>query len=589
VQLGLVKIFASKQKEFERALLKTRPGSSTMSTKDTATRLRAQQASNQSAGQKRVGGTRYRMAAAQVPQDATKIAQELDAIARSEEISQRHGNQAMTAQPALQAPPMAFTQVDGQQSTSDEESPEDHVRGLWKSRVLSSYANDADHRASMCGRAAMGVSVHEQESAIKENMIGLIDQMFDVFQNCAYEMNKFATGTELELNWIRPFLSKEGIPTQHSTDNNLMVIFSGRMSTRRWTMVIKGTLEYIQFFILPADKLIGFALSTSNFRPFFMMEPACEGLNVSWHINRSPLRREMFPVIQRELFNGLIRHATGEIKENECFDLELLGLAPAPADTVVDQERQRYYQEAFIEDINASMNGTYQSKPIASRLHENIQAPPEAKENNSKDFNEPLPSHIKRELELLTQGANPMATDPRYSQNTSPDPSAPQAVQGPQGPQGPRTANINFSNASHVNMPDFQAAAAKIRLEQEKATRPVPSVANGAQVISSLGNAAGVIAPSQPPPQQQQQQQRPAPMAAPAPVATPTGPMNLPAALNILLMSIDKELEVVAKAGADAFNSKEFARADAALKFSARLSDYRKVSQELLDYYRRKR
>ncbi|MDR3613455.1 MAG: hypothetical protein P4L53_07805 [Candidatus Obscuribacterales bacterium] len=558
-----------------------------MSAKDTATRLRAQQASNQSAGQKRVGGTRYRMAAAQVPQDATKIAQELDAIARSEEISLRHGNQSMTAQPALQTPPMAFTQVGGQQSMS-EESPEDHVRGLWKSRVLSSYANDADHRASMSGRAAMGVSVHEQENAIKENMIGLIDQMFDVFQNCAYEMNKFATGTELELNWIRPFLSKEGIPTQHSTDNNLVVIFSGRMSTRRWTMVIKGTLEYIQVFILPADKLIGFALSTSNFRPFFMMEPACEGLNVSWHINRSPLRREMFPVIQRELFNGLIRHATGEIEENECFDLELLGLAPAPADPVVDQETQRYYQEAFIEDINASMNGTYQSKPIASRLHENIQVPPEAKENNSKDFNEPLPSHIKRELELLTQGANPMAPDPRYSQNTSPEPGAPQAVQAA---QGPRTANINFSNASHVNMPDFQAAAAKIRLEQEKATRPVPGAANGEQVMSNLGNAAGVI----PPPaqtlqqQQQQQQQRPAPMATPAPVAPPNGPMNLPAALSILLMSIDKELEVVAKAGADAFNSKEFARADAALKFSARLNDYRKVSQELLDYYRRKR
>jgi hypothetical protein len=543
-----------------------------MSAKDTATRLRAQQASNQTSGQKRVGGTRYRMAAAQVPQDATKIAQELDAIARSEEISQR-GNQSMTAQPALQAPPMAFTQVGGQQTTSDEESPEDHVRGLWKSRVLSSYANDADHRASMSGRTAMGVSIADQENAIKESMIGLIDQMFDVFQNCAYEMNKFATGTELELNWIRPFLSKEGSPTQHSLDNNLVVIFSGRMSTRRWTMVIKGMLEGVQVFILPADKLIGFALSTSNFRPFFMMEPACEGLNVSWHINRSPLLREMFPVIQRELFNGLIRHATGEIEENECFDLELLGLAPAPADPVVDQERQRYYQEAFIEDINASMNGTYQSKPIASRLNENTQAPPESKQGNVKDFNEPLPSHIKRELELLTQGANQMTPDPRYSQNPVPETAAPQAVPAA---QGPRTANINFTNASHVNMPDFQSAA------------------NGAQVMSNLVNAAGVIvaaaqAPQQQRPQPQPPQQQPAPMAASAPAPTPTGPMNLPAALNILLMSIDKELEVVAKAGADAFNSKEFARADAALKFSARLNEYRKVSQELLDYYRRKR
>jgi hypothetical protein len=561
-----------------------------MSAKDTATRLRAQQASSQPAGQKRVGGTRYRIAAAQVPQDATKIAQELDAIARSEEIAHRYGNQSMTSQPALQAPPMAFTQVGGQNSAHDEDSPQDHISGLWKSRVLSSYANDAEHRASMSGRAAMGVSAHEQENAIKENMIGLIDQMFDVFQNCAYEMNKFATGTELELNWIRPFLSKEGIPTQHSVDNNLMVIFSGRMSTRRWTMVIKGTLEYIQVFILPADKLIGFALSTANFRPFFMMEPACDGLNVSWQINRSPLHREMFPVIQRELFNGLIRHATGEIEENECFDLRLLGLAPAPADPVVDQERQRYYQEAFIEDINASMNGTYQSKPIASRLNENIQAPPEAKQDDSKDFNEPLPSHIKRELELLKQGAMPIAPDPRYSQNSTLEPPAPQAMQPA---QGPRTANINFSNASHVNMPDFQTANVKLSNEQVKSARPVQSAPSSAQVMINLGNAAGVIPPPAQAPQsappQQQQQQRPAAMAAPLPSSPTTGPMNLPAALSILLISIDKELEVVAKAGADAFNAKEFARADAALKFSARLNDYRKVSQELLDYYRRKR
>jgi hypothetical protein len=559
-----------------------------MSAKDTATRLRAQQANNQPSGQKRVGSTRYRLAAAQVPQDATKIAQELDAIARSEEISQRHGNQSMTAQPALQAPPMAFTQVGGQQI--DEESPEEHVRGLWKSRVLSSYANDADHRASMSGRSAMGVSVHEQENAIKENMIALIDEMFDVFQNCAYEMNKFATGTELELNWIRPFLSKEGSATQHSVDNNLVVIFSGRMSTRRWTMVIKGTLEYIQVFILPADKLIGFALSTTNFRPFFMMEPACDGLNVSWHINRSSVRREMFPVIQRELFNGLIRHATGEIEENECFDLLLLGLAPVSADPVVDQERQRYYQEAFIEDINASMNGTYQSKPISSRLNEKIQAPPEATQDNSKDFNEPLPSHIKRELELLKQGAMPIAPDPKYSQNQPLESQTPPAPQAVQAQPGPRTANINLTNAGHVNLPDFQAAAAKLLAEQEKAVKPGTSAVHGDQGMSNLGNAAGVLTPSTqtarpaPPPMPQQ---RPAPVATPAP--TPAGPMNLPAALNILLMSIDKELEVVTKAGAEAFNAKEFARADAALKFSARLNDYRNVSQELLDYYRRKR
>jgi hypothetical protein len=68
-----------------------------------------------------------------------------------------------------------------------------------------------------------------------------------------------------------------------------------------------------------------------------------------------------------------------------------------------------------------------------------------------------------------------------------------------------------------------------------------------------------------------------------------SGPMNLPAALGILILSLDRELEVLAKAGADAFAARDLVRADAALKFSGRLSEYRQLSQELLDYYRRKR
>ena len=77
--------------------------------------------------------------------------------------------------------------------------------------------------------------------------------------------------------------------------------------------------------------------------------------------------------------------------------------------------------------------------------------------------------------------------------------------------------------------------------------------------------------------------------AAAANAARPTQPMNLPAALSLLIASLDREMEVVAKAGADAFALRDLGRADAALKFSSRLSEYRQMSQELLDYYRRKR
>jgi hypothetical protein len=71
--------------------------------------------------------------------------------------------------------------------------------------------------------------------------------------------------------------------------------------------------------------------------------------------------------------------------------------------------------------------------------------------------------------------------------------------------------------------------------------------------------------------------------------ARQAAPMNLPAALSLLIQSLEREMEVVAKAGADAFALRDLGRADAALKFSARLADYKQISQELLEYYRRKR
>lgn len=65
-------------------------------------------------------------------------------------------------------------------------------------------------------------------------------------------------------------------------------------------------------------------------------------------------------------------------------------------------------------------------------------------------------------------------------------------------------------------------------------------------------------------------------------------PISFPAALSLLVGTLDRELEVVAKAGADAFAQRDLARADAALKFSGRLTEFRVMAHELLEYYRRK-
>jgi hypothetical protein len=68
----------------------------------------------------------------------------------------------------------------------------------------------------------------------------------------------------------------------------------------------------------------------------------------------------------------------------------------------------------------------------------------------------------------------------------------------------------------------------------------------------------------------------------------PDAQMSFSNALIQLVSALDRELEIVAKAGSDAFAQKDLARADAALKFSGRLTDFRQTAQELLEYYKRK-
>jgi hypothetical protein len=62
-------------------------------------------------------------------------------------------------------------------------------------------------------------------------------------------------------------------------------------------------------------------------------------------------------------------------------------------------------------------------------------------------------------------------------------------------------------------------------------------------------------------------------------------PISLPQALQILMESLDLELEAVSQAGAQAFSDRDFARAQAILEFSSRLSDFRVSAKQLYDDY----
>jgi hypothetical protein len=500
----------------------------------------------------------------------------------------------------------------GDRAPGEVNNNSDSVRGLWKSKVLASYHGSGNQPHS-------GPEVSEQDyaDAVHEAMISIIDRIFDIFQNSAYEFNKIAAGSELELNWVRPFITKEGAPTWMGSNVEPVTVFTGRMSTRLWTLIMKGTTDMVQTFVLPTSKLMTFNMSSGTFKPYLQLEPHFDNGVLGWRLDEHSISPSLIQPIARELFNGLLRFAKNECRDDEEFDLVNIGLvAPKPVeDPQVEIERQRYYQQAFLEDLKSHLDTRRDVRPADNRQPQERSGPPPS------EFNQPLPDHIRKELEFLrgNTGANPIPQMP--SGNGASSPANWKTMNG----EPAEKLDTNIARQLHRMAEDATGLTQQTNAQNSFGQPPQARVPLG-QPPQLQGQNANL---QQPPPQQQtpqpmmpprmplapqsvplpnqQRPMQPPVNAAHAPTpehmaqvmaaaqnaaqspARPAVPVNLPAALSQLIASLEREMEVVAKAGADAFALRDLGRADAALKFSARLDNYKQISQELLEYYRRKR
>ncbi len=518
-----------------------------MSQKDSSSKIKAQQGGTPSPARK-AGSTKYKMQAAQLAQEAAKIAaaQEAQAKAQKDAASQS----------------------------------EDTVRGLWKSRVLASYkgkgAKDSNTLLAKIsdGKAALEVGDHYKSVNLQEVMISTVDKMFDIFQNCAYEFNKVAAGSELEVNWIRPFLSKEVTNSWHQQQENANLIFSGRVSTRRWTMVIKGTIEEVVVFILPADKLIGFALSHNNFKPYFTMTPISDKLDVHWRIEEHNMPPELFPTIYKELFDGLIRFAREEARLDETFTLRQIGIVPAvepEKEAEEDQARQKFYQEQFFQDMRSRNHDFQPAEPVP-------------------DFAKPDPQNAavssggwKQVPDVNVHNADAARALAAASLQRQQLPAMPPQLPMHQVPPQPHTPPV-----MPPPMPQMQPQQMPHQPQAPQMQPQMPHQPQAGQVqphMPQMQPQWPALQPSVPQATQPQQQPQRAPQTPPPQYQQPQRPANFPEALSALLSCLDQELEIVAKAGSDAFAQRDLARADAALKFSGRLTEFRTLARELYEYY----
>jgi len=445
--------------------------------------------------------------------------------------------------------------------SADEEAP---TASAWKSKVLVTYKGKSPRDTSTLlaripeGKATFRVGDRHKAVSIQEAMVQVVERMFDAFQNYGYDFNQEASGTELELNWIRPVFTKEP---------NGGNVFAGRLSTRLWTMVIKGTPQDVQAYILPADKMIGFSLSSTAFKPYFAMWPLSDGLDVKWRVEKTVLTPELFAKVVQDLFVALIKHAKHDIQGNQSFDLRRIGVnqQSRTSEFGAQEDVHKKYRDAFFEDMRAQAETSSRDYTVRTGSSQNGRPVDKSSLATSQDISGQFPRQ-QPDPHNQPNGSSPSA-QPQPSPNSQSSGSwhsiQPGDIDWPSGqPDGwPAQPEPTFADDPVMPPPVMPQAAAPSTDQQEKQQQGFQNLQMQMQHMNQLRQE----------PQNKSDAQ-----------------MSFSNALVQIVGALDRELEIVAKAGADAFAQKDLSRADAALKFSGRLTEFRRMAQEFLEYYKRK-
>lgn len=201
-------------------------------------------------------------------------------------------------------------------------SLDDQLSGVWKARLMGASKPTPQNMAipSPANRIAMEAAEKARTNAQHESMIGIVDRMFDQFQNLAYDFNQVASASDLELTWIRPSINRENVGNWHSGSQYISV-FSGRISTRYWTLVVRGSFESITAHIIPADKLLTFSSAPANFMPMLEMMPFFDGAMVYWSAGQKQLKSEDIQQAARAVLDSLVQVAQEDVPPTRPIDL----------------------------------------------------------------------------------------------------------------------------------------------------------------------------------------------------------------------------------------------------------------------------
>jgi len=188
--------------------------------------------------------------------------------------------------------------------------------GQW----LNSLESTASAAASQASTINEQTSKEKEEDTVLSQTIQWLDKMFDHFEIYGFQFNRTAQGTDLLVSCTRPIKRNSNHGYLYGEADDSCITYAGHLTTRLWSLVLRGCASKVEVFIIPAELLLGFSVHSideSGYKPLLVIETGWQNSFLSWRIGETVITVEQLPSLAKELFGDLIKVASGQLTETE--------------------------------------------------------------------------------------------------------------------------------------------------------------------------------------------------------------------------------------------------------------------------------
>jgi hypothetical protein len=214
----------------------------------------------------------------------------------------------------------------------------------WVAGLTEDAMEAAEQAARMQGVDMLTSSDQVPPKPATVTAVQFMDYLFDCFQQYEFEFNRSNPGPEMMVSIERPTMVVETLRSSLKSTETRQV-FRGRLSTRFWTLLLRGHPEGIEGWILPIDKLISFASDPGHFTQFLQMTAQPNGDDFRFTIDSVEVTWDKIRSFGKQLFAALVHVAKTESAEGLTFTFQAKKTTGTASSAAEEQETTYDFNE----------------------------------------------------------------------------------------------------------------------------------------------------------------------------------------------------------------------------------------------------